>query len=400
MEEVKKIDIPREGEGDLLAEEFIGYQTNGRNVRDRWPFYRQEDFRGRIVVDLGCSEGLDTRMFVEQLGAAHAIGMDILPPPPSSENLSFIQADAATADSISCDVLVCNSVAKWIGPEAILRWIRESRPQVIYLETHSENDEWSWEVIQKAGYDGWDFREQGRVSYTKTDPRPLRRFLRGTKISDFLLKTMEPHRRLHLGIGYSVLQAFAGIGLPVPEAKEWSEEAYAIRRFEPYPREQWKFDTEVLQRVLIAQWLIGNCSVRQEDGNLIRDEFNSPCHSEAHPGNIGFDGRKMLFFDFDHAFAHLLWLKGTAMTFQPLSEIIPEYEIGEDVSDRFREALALPLLVTDIPSFVLQPNRWLSSDLADLANQIVALRRDYLIGIRDNIAENREADNSLESSQS
>lgn len=361
-----------------MTEEFIGYQTNDRNVSDRWQFYRKEDFKGRTVVDLGCSEGFDTRMFVEQLEASHSTGIDILPPPNSSENISFIQADAAKMDSIPCDVLVCNSVAKWVGPEAILRWIQESRPKVVYLETHSENDEWSLEVIRKAGYAGWDFRELGRISYTKIDPRPLRRFLRGAKTSEFVLKTIDPSRRLHLGVGLSALQAFFGIGLPVPESKEWSEAAYAIRRFEQYPREQWKFDIDVLQRVMICQWLIGNCSVRQKDRNLIVDEFNSPCHSEMHPGNMGFNGQKMLFFDFDHAFAHLLWLKGTPMTFQPLSEIIPEYEIGKDVRDRLLEALALP--VKDVPSFTLQPNRWLSGELAGRANRIVSLRRVYLIG--------------------
>lgn len=355
---------------------FEGYQTNDRNVEDRWPLYRKEDFKDRTVVDLGCSEGMDTRMFVERLGAEKAIGMDILAVPPSSGNVTFIQADASKTCPIKCDVLVCNSVAKWIGPESIVRWILESGPRTVYLETHSENDEWSWEVIRKAGYAGWDFRDLGRIPYTKIDPRPLRCFLRGTQVPDLILKTIEPERRLHLGVGLAALQAFYEIGLPIPESKEWSESAYAIRRFESCPREQWKFDLKILQRVLICQWLIGNCSVRQEDGNLLRDEFNSPCHSEAHPGNMVFDGQKMLFFDFDHAFAHLLWLKGMPMEFQPLSEVIPEYEIDKNVSDKFQEALALPL--EDIPSFTLKPNRWLSDTLANQSNRIVEKRRAWL----------------------
>lgn len=357
---------------------FEGYQTNDRNVMGRWPLYRKEDFRGRTVVDLGCSEGLDTRMFVERLGAAQATGMDILPAPYSFGNVTFIQADASKAEAINCDVLVCNSVAKWVGSEALVRWIRESAPEVVYLETHSENDEWSWDLIRKAGLVGWDFRELGYVSYTRLDPRPLRRFLRGTKNDDFVFKTIDPERRLHLGVGFSALQAFAMAGLPVPESKEWSDIAYATRRFVPHPREEWRFDIDVLQKILICQWLIGNCSVRQEDGNLVRDEFDSPCHSEAHPGNMGFDGRRMVFFDFDHAFAHLLWLKGTPMKFQPLSEVIPEYEIGKDVSDRFLEALAAT--IKEVPSFTLRPNKWMSQEIADHANQIVLMRSNYLEG--------------------
>ncbi len=210
----------------------------------------------------------------------------------------------------------------------------------------------------------------------KADPRPIRRMLRAKRYPEFVFKVAMPSRRLHLGVGLAALQAFSEIGLPVPPAREWSEAAYQVDRLESTPRSEWKFDLEELRRILLCQWMIGNCSVRDRDSNLVRDPYDSACHSEVHPGNMIFDGRRMFYFDFDHAFCHLLWLKGLPWSKQPLSEVIPEYDIDGDFKDRLREALALPS--RDIPLFTLKTNRWLSSETALLANQIVSGRRKIL----------------------
>ncbi len=353
----------------------MGYQTDERDLTQRWKLYRPEDFSGRRVVDLGCSQGLDTRMFAQSFGAVSSTGVDVIPVPDSSGQVRFIQTDASKLRTIPCDTLVCNSVARWVGQEAIVRWIREASPKVVYLETHSEEDPWSWEVLRMSGLIGWDFVELGRVPYMKADPRPIRRMLRGERNPEFIFKVAMPSRRLHLGVGFAALKAFAEIGLPVPTARQWSADAYAVERLDSRPASEWKVDLEVFRQVLVCQWLIGNCSVRDPKGNLIRDKYGSACHSEVHPGNMSFDGRRMVYFDFDHAFCHLLWLKGLPATIQPLSEVIPEYDIG-DIRKTFLEALSLP--PKEVPEFKLQPNRWLSPALAQLANRIVSDRRRAL----------------------
>jgi SAM-dependent methyltransferase len=163
-----------------------------RDVSPRLALYRKEDFLGRMVLDLGCNCGVDCIWAVKE-GAAFAAGIDTNPDAIFEAmwladawgfwgKTVFICGDAATEVGRRNKglpvVLLANSVAKWIGVNEIASVAKSVLPVVVYLESHSENDEWTNSLILKLSE--YDFSILGMLPYTKEDPRPIRRFFRGT----------------------------------------------------------------------------------------------------------------------------------------------------------------------------------------------------------------------------
>jgi hypothetical protein len=165
-----------------------------------------------------------------------------------------------------------------------------------------------------------------------------------------VVKTIHTHGPTRLGTELAVLHQARYAGLLVPRGYILDPEGILIA----YPPEfvDLKKMLEVNHvtlgpaayltdpsfiRTCVFLYGIGDVNVRNAKGDgLLVDDWGVPCYGERHLGNMSWDGKRVMYFDFESAFAHRLWMVERRMSFQGFLEIIPEMS---SVCDGFRSAV-------------------------------------------------------------
>ena len=165
-----------------------------------------------------------------------------------------------------------------------------------------------------------------------------------------VVKTIHTHGPTRLGTELAVLHQAGIVGLLVPRGYELDSESIRIE----YPTEfvslKKIFDANNVTlgpdaylndpsfvRTCVFLYGIGDVNVRNAKGDgLLVDEWGVPCYGERHLGNMSWDGKRVMYFDFESAFAHRLWMVKRRMVLQGFLEIIPEMS---SVCDGFRSAV-------------------------------------------------------------
>jgi hypothetical protein len=382
-----------------------GSISTGERGNDRIPHYKVEDFRNRTVVDLGCAEGMDDIWLRAKCGATRTIGIDnALHSTSKAEEMAnawgvsgcmFLNrsVQAVSPDMVQRDcpiVLLVNSVSRWVGFYEIMVWIKHLKPETIYLESHSEQDEWTDEVMRLAGLEGYAFDLIKMLPYTIKDPRPIRRFMRARRSED-IFKTFPPSRRLHLGVSFCLLNAAREAGLLVPNAIDRDDQYLQIQRIKgaitmgDLGRNSHIYASSTFAQVSLGvafDWLVGNVDVRDQNGNWVMDEFNNPIRGDRHKENLLVDGSGFLYWiDYGHCFAHLTWIKDPRKhEVGPFSGAMPEDLTPGPLRNAIKNCSGEQICkeAEVFKKIRLRKNRWLTDEQVERMQAIVDERLGYL----------------------
>ena len=168
-------------------------QILGQRDSSRLQHYRAEDFKDKTVLDVGCASGMDSIWIAATFQAKRITGIDVdADCLAEARLLAQIWNVGERADfsgeppwGRQFDVIIVNSIAKWFDGTPFVpplpRCVVGCKPAVVYVESHSEDDRWTNDLLEDLRREGFNFDLLSMLTYTIADPRPIRRFFRGTK---------------------------------------------------------------------------------------------------------------------------------------------------------------------------------------------------------------------------
>lgn len=162
-------------------------KVEGMRGNERWELFRPEDIKGKQILDLGCSSGVDGILTL-LCGAEHYHGIEYHVPSVGygvemarawglSDRARLVAGDVGVVNIPRADTMFLFSVAQRIPLETLAGAVVTARPEVIYLETHVCGDPVSADLMNRLDFQ-WE--SLGTVPQSVLSPR-WREIYKGTR---------------------------------------------------------------------------------------------------------------------------------------------------------------------------------------------------------------------------